>query len=1707
MSTFQPVVPVPANPTGPVYVQPVLTAPPFPTLLGKRLADLISFAGQMREYSRRTPGVPLPPLHCLCGPAIVHAITHARNDDGDLEVTDISNSEMVWQLLVKRATRDLQGDNAALVKVATNTYKFSPRDTEDVEDQLLEHVDKLLELLQLIGMPRRSWAKVFVTTLEGPIGKALKAADTWHLTCDGDTKSDATSDSSTTEASDSDSSSSQDGAPAPRAPTAAGGATTASSTDTATTPAKLPPLPMPVLSPDAPPAEQIAFLLDRLSRLEALAASGSAGARRSPSPSPAPAPAARPTTVSTSTGPTTVGAGIPTFLRIPTPPHRMQRAVDRARKLARDMERMARHQSLFLDKEARPASSASEAPGHPAQANGGHSGRWRHRDRHGAYRPQQPQQVVGSTATPAASTPPPQQAPAGPAVLRSNPPPLSHSEKQEYRQRNQCTRCRAMGHLSTSFECPANKQDLSQGVLPKTLWNACGVHTSEEASAYIASHPNPTGPPATNLRPRGPDGRFTAPKPAAAPPPAAKPISNAVLVADPTGSPLLAARPACEPIHLNVEVNGHPAVVMLDGGASLTITSSGYASQLGLDLVPLEQPLEATLASGVPLSFTHACHFDTKLVPEAPRRTYTAFVSAGSYPQAIFLGTDAMEGLSLTYGAKPSVQYVPALTAPLSCDDDLGGPDDLVDYTASCAVGLGGTPTTAAVTHAPAAASTPPAPRPAPSQRVTFAPDLAPELKAQAAELLDQPKYAVVFSGIDEIPAKVPVFELHIDPHARPVRAAPRHFTPLKRADMVKQLSVFKGLGLIEDADPQSTTWVSAVTMALKKDLTYRLCCDYRSLNAATIPFQYPLPRIEDLVRQLKGSRYIFCVDFEKGYLQCPISDEASRLSTFITTEGLHRWRRMPFGLTCCPLHFQSCIDALFPGSEYTRYQDDIAGRGGDWPSFMRSLERALDISADAHLKWNPSKVRVGYTRVNYLGFVVGGESVEIDPARSEVISRMQAPRSKDELRSFLGLAQFFSVFVADFAQITQPLWELLRSGTPFSWGDAHQRAFIAVRDAIAHPRVLTQPDGTPLVLRTDASIRGISGVLLQNGRALAFFGRALTAAEKRYPTLEMEALAIAWSLDRAKGLIFAPVCCETDHSNLVWMSSSESRRVTRWVETLAQYRLSIRYLPGRLNSIADAISRLPYPEDPPAPAPAGGAPGHQAGHSAPAAPIAAHTAAALSLAVVPAAGAPVAQPVLPDPAPAASRVNPADVVPSALGDALRALPGARVEGGVVHLETEPPAELLQTLLVLGHTHPLAGHFGVQRTQHRLRACVVWPKLDEAVAKYCRECTGCQRVKTPARAPDQLMSTAAAWPFDSLVADHLGPLPVAEDGSKYVLLLLDRFTRWCEVIPVRAVDAATTASAIFANWLTLHGLPRYITSDGGSAFSNDTLAEVCRLLDINHHVSVPFYPQGHGTVERANHVVADTLRILLGREQHWAALCPAVRFAMNSAVNRLLGYSPYELARGYSPRMPLHQELGLVYAPETPEGVARLLVSRLASALDAVAAAEAKAHDDAMRVYSKNRGRDFEVDDHVLLRRPPKDKLDAPWVGPYLVVEKENPVVYVIRSLVTGDTTRAHCSQLAKFWPGTLSAEELKELALPHGEFLVESVLAHRRDAAGQPEFLVHWFGYSADHDSWTAYHDCSNNEQVMAYIAAHPDAAPRKARAPAAKASGRRRR
>ncbi|KAJ8359662.1 hypothetical protein SKAU_G00161870 [Synaphobranchus kaupii] len=605
-----------------------------------------------------------------------------------------------------------------------------------------------------------------------------------------------------------------------------------------------------------------------------------------------------------------------------------------------------------------------------------------------------------------------------------------------------------------------------------------------------------------------------------------------------------------------------------------------------------------------------------------------------------------------------------------------------------------------------------------------------------------------------------------------------------------------------------------------------------------------------------------------------------------------------------------------------------------------------------------------------------------------------------------------------------------LRSGY---WQEEQSMAFDQLRAALTEAPVLAYPDAKrPFIVDTDASNTGVGAVLSQEDedgeRVVAYYSRALGKAERNYCVTRRELLAVVRALHHFRPYLQGShFLLRTDHASLTWLLTFKDPegQVARWLEQLQGYDFEIRHRAGRLHGNADALSRRPC----------------AAQECRYCSRQEERDQVSPDVAVVQASGdAEGWLPLTP------MELREAQEADSTLGKVRSWLEaGQRPERSVVSAESpevksyyslysslvqrdgllyrrwEAPgrgSDILQLLvpralrpdvLRLVHGSVGAGHFGNNKTLHRLRGKFHWPGCRHDVELHVQCCDSCTAQKGPSqrsRAPLQQHLVGA--PMERVGVDVLGPFPVTDSGNRYILVAMDYFTKWPEAFAIPDQSAATTAERLVEEMFTRFGAPAELHSDQGRNFESQLMAEVCKRLGVTKTRTTPLHPQSDGLVERFNRTLATQLAILASQHQRdWDRHLPLVLWAYRSAVQESSQLTPAALMFGRELRTPVDLVFGAPPEPEEPsrtrEEYYHRLRNRLLVAHDFARKAQASAGVKQKRWYdTRCRGRAFAAGEQVVYR------IRMPGRGRLVVLHQDRLAPY--RPLATPDAAEPEVS-------------------------------------------------------------------------------------------------
>ncbi|KAA3483007.1 DNA/RNA polymerases superfamily protein [Gossypium australe] len=407
----------------------------------------------------------------------------------------------------------------------------------------------------------------------------------------------------------------------------------------------------------------------------------------------------------------------------------------------------------------------------------------------------------------------------------------------------------------------------------------------------------------------------------------------------------------------------------------------------------------------------------------------------------------------------------------------------------------------------------------------------------------------------EELPGLPPIreveFGIELVPGSAPISIAPYRMAPLELKELKVQLQELTDKGF---ARPSCSLWGAPVLFVKKKDGSMSLCIDYRQLNKGTVKNKYLLPRIDDLFDQLKGATVFSKVDLKSGYYQLRVKEQDVSKTAFRTRYGHYEFLVMLFGLTNAPAIFMDLMNRVFRSyldKFVVVFIDDILIYSQDESDHAEHLKIVLQILRDKQLYDKFSKSEFWLREVEFLGHIVSGKGIRVDPGKISAIVEWKPPRNVSEVRSFLGLARYYRQFVKGFSMIATPMTKLLRKAVKFEWTEKWQQSFERLKTLLIEAPILVQPEsGKEFVVYSDASSNGLGCVLMQEGKVVAYVSRQLKPHEKNYPTHDLELVATVYALKIWRHYLYGEKCrIFTDHK-------------------------IIDYHPGKANVVADALSR-----------------------------------------------------------------------------------------------------------------------------------------------------------------------------------------------------------------------------------------------------------------------------------------------------------------------------------------------------------------------------------------------------------------------------------------------------------------------------------------------------------------------------------------------------
>jgi transposase InsO family protein len=745
----------------------------------------------------------------------------------------------------------------------------------------------------------------------------------------------------------------------------------------------------------------------------------------------------------------------------------------------------------------------------------------------------------------------------------------------------------------------------------------------------------------------------------------------------------------------------------------------------------------------------------------------------------------------------------------------------------------------------------------------------------------------------------------------------------------------------------------------------------------------------------------------------------------------------------------------------------------------------------------------------------------------------------------------------------------------PLQWTDESIAAFESIKDAIrANPLLHFLDEQLPVSVATDASDYGIGAYLYQtrigeDGQEeqipIAFLSQAMTKVQRRWSTIEKECYAIWYALRKWEHLLRdIPFTIYTDHRNLKYLNTN-TPKVVRWKLAIQEFDFKVRHIDGEANVVADAFSRLCAQDgEEEEVAFDGTSSGTRACEDdefpdrlcsltgvcscAPAEESTAYLCGIVTNGplgnVTPTAPLHTSQP--------RSRIvrkqrrtrrptsNSLETASSS--DAMNVdepnhqqedIPQQDNDDGGDDEEKKDDSSSDQPVVVqnlhnidIDNVHvqyikevhnEMEGHMGFHLTMKRLKEkSRSWPFMRRDVRKFISECPICQALRRLTPAIKALpYVTAAPAPMERISIDTMGPYTKSTRGYEYILVVIDNFSRFVELYPLTSVGASEAAERLL-EFASRYGQPLQILSDGGTQFLNDTVQELCKLLQVNTIVATPYSKQENGIVERANKEVLRHLRAFLADSkilESWSSYLPLIQRIMNSTPHRATGVPPAAILFGDATRLDRRVLLEDLpnenYDARTGEPLPprddmsptlRAWIDRMLAAQHRIVQIAKQNQEEEQQRHVRTHTPEetpiiFQPNEYVMCEYPdtafgkqPPNKLLTPLRGPFRVVAY-NPLrrQYELQHLNINKTFKIDPSKVHKFNYNPARTDPAEVALRDKQEFYVRAI----HGVKGNPkrrktlQFLVEWEGY--DERTWEPWSHLRHNTVLHQYLRNHP--------------------
>ncbi|GBM76597.1 Transposon Tf2-9 polyprotein [Araneus ventricosus] len=687
-----------------------------------------------------------------------------------------------------------------------------------------------------------------------------------------------------------------------------------------------------------------------------------------------------------------------------------------------------------------------------------------------------------------------------------------------------------------------------------------------------------------------------------------------------------------------------------------------------------------------------------------------------------------------------------------------------------------------------------------------------------------------------------------------------------------KQIDEWLDQGIVRQS---SSEYESPIVLVKKKDGTARLCVDYRKLNRKLVKDRFPLPLIEDVLDKLQDAKVYSTLDLKNGFFHVEVNEDCKHFTSFVVPDGQFEFNKVPFGLSTSPSVFQRYVYSIF--RELMRkgiviiYMDDLIIPAKDEDEGIEKLKKVFEVASKYGLEIKFKKCQFLRRKVEFLGHVVENGTVRPSVAKTIAVKKFPVPTTVKQVQSFLGLTGYFRKFIPAYSKIAKPLSDLIRSDNPFVFEQPQIEAFEKLKKLLTESPVLSIfQQGKTTELHTDASQQGYGAVLLQEAEdgklhPVQYMSKKTTPAEEKYSSYELEVLAVVNALRKFRTYLMG------NHFKIITDCSAFQRtmdkkdlvtRIARWALLLEEFDYEIVHRSGQRMQHVDALSRYP---------------------------VAIITSDTLTARL--------------------KRAQQEDEYTQSL----RSMIGSNSDSDffdkneILYKYVDGrelivvPRDMQTEIIKLAHEK---GHFSAAKTEGVVKQEFFIPNLSKQVQNVIVNCVPCILTNKKSGKKDGFLNPIPKEdvPLSTYHVDFIGPLPSTNKKYQHILTIVDAFTKFTWLYPVRSTSAEDALDKLKVQQKTF-GNPKRIITDRGSAFTSKAFGDYCTNENIQHFQITTGVPRENGQVERIHRTLIPVLtKLSIADSTKWFKFVDPLQRILNSTFNRSTKWSPFELLIGVTMR-------------------------------------------------------------------------------------------------------------------------------------------------------------------------------------------------------------